>query len=465
MTLAKISPARLAAFRVLRKVAEDNGFSAILLPAAEAELQPEDRALCHEIVLGVLRNQTLLDRLIANFSGKKIEKLDLPVLLALRIGIYQLRFLTKIPARAAVNESVNLVYFAKLRSAANFVNAVLRNATRSADFDPLAAIENPLERLSVETSHPVWLLEKWIRDFGFERAAELARINNRAAPTVFRLTDLTDESVLDELRNHDAKLTESTVAPGAWQIENANSKLREFVAAGKIYVQDAASQLVAHVCALNSHENFIDVCAAPGSKTTLIASLKAQTANSEFPIEHSDLQNPKSKIQNLKSLSVAGDFSVPRIRILRETIQKFAGGKVKIVRYDATADLPFADTSFDCVLVDAPCSGTGTIRHNPEIRWHLRETDFAELAAKQLRILTNAARLVKGGGRLIYSTCSLEPEEDEAVIEKFLIENPEFVKADLNLPENLLTAQSFGRTFPPRDDADGFFISALIRRI
>ncbi len=475
MPNVKVSPARFAAFLVLRKVAEDNGFSAILLPVVEADLQPEDRALCHEIVLGVLRNQTFLDALIARFSGKKIEKLDLPVLLALRIGIYQLRFLSKIPARAAVNESVNLIYAARLRSAANFVNAVLRNATRAADFDLLAAIENPLERLSVETSHPVWLLEKWQAQFGFDEAAKLAGANNVAPTTVFRLINLRDKTVLNELKEAGATLVESKIVRGAWQIAGASQKLRELAAANRVYVQDAASQLVAHVLDVKANESFLDVCAAPGSKTTLISSLRSETSNHKSEISNSEREQSQPKRQNgfaandLQNaaanphLFVAGDFSFARARILRETIERFASEPIAVVRYDAAKSLPFADSSFDCVLVDAPCSGTGTIRHNPEIRWHLQPADFEKLAAKQLRILTNAARLVKNGGRLLYSTCSLETEENEAVAETFLASDSNFKIVRLDLPADLQTAHDFARTFPHRDRADGFFIAAFKR--
>jgi 16S rRNA (cytosine967-C5)-methyltransferase len=147
---------------------------------------------------------------------------------------------------------------------------------------------------------------------------------------------------------------------------------------------------------------------------------------------------------------------------LRETVGRFGSQEIKIVRYDAR-NLPFADESFDCVLVDAPCSGTGTIRHNPEIRFHLQETDFAELSRLQTEILTSAARVLKKNGRLIYSTCSLEPEENETVVENLLAENKNLKVVSENLPERFLTEKGFARTFPQRDDADGFFIASLIK--
>ncbi|MEP6924646.1 MAG: 16S rRNA (cytosine(967)-C(5))-methyltransferase RsmB [Pyrinomonadaceae bacterium] len=444
----KVSAARLAAFEILQKIAVEKAFSAILLPAYEENLKPEDRALCHELTLGILRNQTWLDAHIAHFSGKNPEKLDLAVRLALRIGLYQLKFLTKIPASAAVNESVNLVYLAKKRSAAGFANAVLRKSEREPNFNPLESIENPVQRLAVETSHPIWLLKKWQDQFGFDETVKLARINNEAPPTAFRITAENKENILEELQNEGAALSESSIVSNAWRISGATQKLRAFVAAGAIYLQDEASQLVAHIARINAGENFLDVCAAPGGKTTLVAALYAQT------------RKPNSELQ---SLLTAGDYTAPRIRILRETIAKYAPEKIAIVRYDATQSLPFADRIFDCVLVDAPCSGTGTIRHNPEIRWHLSKEDFAILAEKQLRIFSNAAALVKTCGRVIYSTCSLEPEEGEQIIAKFLSQNGDFALVKRDLPKKFVCGANSVRTFPPRDDTDGFFITVLER--
>jgi 16S rRNA (cytosine967-C5)-methyltransferase len=436
----KISPARQAAFDVLRKVAEEKGFSAILLPVAEESLSAEDCALCHQITLGVLRNQLWLDLLIEHFSGKKIAKLDLPVVLALRIALFQIRFLTKIPPRAAVNEAVNQVYAARLSSAAAFVNAILRRAAREKDFDPTAKVANALEKLSIETSHPIWLLQKWQEQFGFAETAALARIHNVAPPIAFRVANAQSRFILEELRKAGAEIVESKVAPAAWRVRGAAAEIRKLAALGKIYLQDEASQLVAYLAAVAADELFLDVCAAPGSKTTLVANLRQD--NSKFK-------------------TIAGDFSAPRVRILRQIVKRFAHGKVEIVRYDAEQNLPFAAEIFDCVLVDAPCSGTGTIRHNPEIRWHLQKTDFAELGKKQLRILENAARAAKKDGRVIFSTCSLEPEEGENVVNQFLIQNPNFKIIAPPKPNKFLRHSSLVRTFPPRDDVDGFFAAIL----
>src|SRR5216684_7878552 len=180
------SPARRAAFQILRRVELEGAYASVLLAGLDPEMREDDRALCHEVVLGVLRRQLWLDRLIEHCAKRRIDKIDLPVKLALRLGLYQLRFLSRVPPSAAVNESVNLVRAAGLRSAASFANAVLRRATREPDYDPAASVSDPIEKLAIETSHPQWLIRRWANAFGFE-TARFAHANNEPAPIAFRL--------------------------------------------------------------------------------------------------------------------------------------------------------------------------------------------------------------------------------------------------------------------------------------
>src|SRR5215207_3499575 len=189
-----VSPARAAAFEVLRRVEEEGAFAAPLLAGLAEALSGEDRALCYELVLGVLRRQLWLDRALEHYAGRKVESLDAPVRRALRLGLYQLRFLTRIPARAAVNESVNFAHARRMRSAAPFINAVLRRATREPDFDPASLADDLLERIAVETSHPAWLVGRWAASFGAEEAAGFARANNAPAPLAFRVNTLRGEA-------------------------------------------------------------------------------------------------------------------------------------------------------------------------------------------------------------------------------------------------------------------------------
>ncbi len=431
----KISPARIAAFEVLSRIEIDRAFSSVLLPIYEAELSLQDRALCHNLTLGVLRKQIYLDCVIDKFIGKK---LDSAVRIALQIGLYQLFYLDRVPAYSAINESVNLVGRAKKTSAKGLVNAVLRRSMREKIKIHFA---DETEKIAVETSHPRWLIEKWIRQFNLKETAKLAAANNETPDLVFRLTCQSDENTIEILRKLGLEITESDVVKDAWKVSGSNEILRLYAEEGKIYFQDEASQIVSQAIELSDGEKFLDVCAAPGSKTTQIAYQQIPT----------------------KNLQVAGDFYEHRIRILQSNCRRQNADSVNIICYNAEQSLPFAAESFEVVLLDAPCSGTGTIRHNPEIRYFLKAEDFAELSAKQLEILQNASKVLKLSGRLIYSTCSMETEENEAVIEQFLAKNKNFIKVEPKVSRQFITANDFARTFPQRDKTDGFFIAEMVK--
>ena len=460
-----VSPARRAAFEILRRVEEEGAFAAPLLAGLPEEMSAEDRALCHLLVLGVLRRQLWLDRLLEHFAGRASERLDAPVRRALRLGLYQLRLLTRVPARAAVNESVNLTHAARLRSAAPFVNAVLRRAAREPDYDPAAVIDDPLERIAVETSHPAWLVRCWASAFGQDEAESLARANNDSAPASFRVNTLRSESdpLINRLRVAGVRVEPSRVAPEGWRAKggagasnvsasadlrpgvsavlraDVSAMLRSLAGEGLIYLQDEASQLVAHVLGARAGERVLDVCAAPGSKTTHVAALAGDRA-----------------------LVVAGDLHEQRLRVVRESCERLGVRSVRTVALDAEEALPFAGETFERVLVDAPCTGTGTLRHNPEIRWRLTPASIGELASVQRRILAEAARVLKRGGRLVYSTCSVEREENEEVVAALLGSRADFEQVEAApAPASLLLPSGAARTWPHRDDVDGFFVAAL----
>ena len=428
--MKEISPARLGAFNILQQI-EAGAFSSILLAAEEPRLVPVDRALCHELVLGVLRWQLYLDKIVEHFSKRRIESLDLAVRIALRLGLYQLRYLTRIPASAAVNESVSLVRLARLSSATAFVNAVLRRAIREANYDPASEVSDRLERISIQTSHPQWLIERWARSFGVEEAEAFAEANNMVPPTAFRIVRnrATESEVLAKLRSAGATVEASRVAEAAWRVSGVTALVRELSAAGEIYLQDEASQLVAEVLALKPGERALDLCAAPGGKTTLVADRAEDRA-----------------------FVVAADRSAARMATVIATTDLHGLKTIKPLLLDAGEKLPFAAPAFDRVLIDAPCSGTGTLRRNPEIRWRLSENDIGAFAENQKRFLANAGEVVKPGGRLVYSTCSVEREENDEVIEAFLARDDRF---------KLLTTQ---RTWPHREGSDGFFIATFGRK-
>ena len=426
-----ISPARKAAFDILLRVQNEKAFASVLLPIFEENLAAADGALCHELTLGTLRRQIYLDRVIDLFAGGK--KLDIEVRMALRLGLYQLYFLTRIPAYSAINESVNLVVRSKKRSAKGFANAILRRASRES-IDLMFADET--DRISVETSHPRWLIEKWIGDFGEEEAALIAAANNEVPETAFRIIGEPTE----EVRRLIEGSRPSSFVAGSYL--TGNRFVFDLAKRGNVYIQDEASQMVAHSVDIPKDGYFLDVCAAPGGKTGLIADRnKANTA-----------------------LAVAGDLHRPRVEFLRNNCRRQGMNFVEIVQYDAEYGLPFSDRSFDVVLVDAPCSGTGTIRRNPEIRYFIGPPDFTALSAKQLSILLNASKLIRPGGLLIYSTCSLEKEENEGVCGQFLSSTSHFESVAPNVPDVFATDSGFARTWPHRYGMDGFF-SAAFRRV
>jgi len=404
-----------------------------------------DRALCYELVLGVLRRQLWLDHLIEHYAERAPSRLDAPVTRALRLGLYQLRFLSRVPPSAVVNEAVNLAYRSRVSSAAGFINAVLRRALKEPQYDPAQSLTDPLERLSVETSHPRWLIERWTKAFGQDATEEFAHANNETPPTAFRIVAARSKGrdVVEELRAAAEELSPSEIAHGAWRIHGAGALVRKLAQEGLIYVQDEASQLVAQVLDAKASERVLDVCAAPGSKTTHIA----------------------DRAEGLKVI-VAGDLYEHRLRAVLESAGRQKARSVRCVAYDATRALPFAEGSFDRVLVDAPCTGTGTLRRNPEIRWRISERDIRDLSLRQRAILQSASRMLRpGGGRLVYSTCSVEPEENESVVASFLAEEgAAFRQVSVPVPERLLTAAGAARTWPQRDRTDGFFIAAFERR-
>ncbi len=423
-----VSPARIAAYEILLRVERDRAYSSALLPKYESELNEKDAALCHQIVLGVLRRKLYLDKHIRDHAGSK--KIDVEVLTALRIGTYQLLELDRIPDHSAVNDSVGLVQRARKTSAKGFVNAILRRIAGES-----GAVESgtSIDEVAIQLSHPKWLLERWITQFGSERAMAVGKANNHPSRIAFRLT--AKDYDLQDLGGEP-----SNIVNGAFTVDRLSGRLRELAEQGRIYFQDEASQLVASMVSIPDAGRFLDVCAAPGGKTSLIA------------------------LRNRNVSLIAGDLYHPRVEFLRSNCVRQGIASIRIAQYDAAVSLPFAEDSFDTILIDAPCSGTGTIGSNPEIRYVLRPEDIEELSRKQLTILLNASKLLKSGGRLYYSTCSLEREENEDVVAAFIAGSSDFIVGSTDIDSRFRTSEGFGRTFPDRDGTDGFFFAELIRR-
>ncbi|MFB3814462.1 MAG: transcription antitermination factor NusB [Terriglobales bacterium] len=393
-----LSPARVAAFEVLLKIETESAYSSELLHSDRvALLSPADRGLCMEIVMGVLRWRSRLDADIARFSFTPFRKLDLEVLTALRMGAYQLQFLERVPARAAINESVELVKHSRKASAAGLANAVLRKIpkTSTADRAALHAVAPPSsaagpdrssEELAREFAHPVGLVERWWRQYGGAVAVDICRFNQQVPVTALRLSD---PSLEDKLRSAGAELAPGAIVSAARRVLRGDPTHTRAYSSMRVTVQDEASQLVAAL--VGRGRRILDCCAAPGGKTAAIAD-----------------RNPEADI-------IAADLHAHRARLMRRLVR---AANVRIIAADARA-LPVSG-AFDRILVDAPCSGTGTLARNPEIKWRLKPADLAGLHARQVGILRGALQHLAPGGRLVYATCSLEPEENEAVIDEVL---------------------------------------------
>ncbi len=378
-----ISAARKIAFSVLRKTGE-GGYASDLLLTEAAHLDSRDAGLASEIVFGCLRRQAQLDWLIEQLTKRSSQRLDAAVRISLHMGLYQLRHLDRVPAHAAINESVELVKAAKKTSAAGLVNAVLRKA-------PRGQVDWP--HREVRLSMPGWLLQGWDRQFGKETADAIALAFLQPPQTYVRNPP------------ERAGLTvEPSAVPGAFRVLSGDvTGLR---------IQDIGSQSVVPLLDLHAGQTFLDVCAAPGNKT-------AQALESGV-------------------LGIACDLHWHRLQTVN--------GCARVV-IDATSGIPFS-SRFDRILVDAPCSGTGTLGRNPEIRWRLRPDDLEELHRKQVQILRNGLACLVRGGRLVYSTCSLEKRENEDVVEQ--------VSREIGA-----TIVESHYRIPGRDPGDGFFAAAL----
>ena len=455
-TLMAISPARKIAFEVLRRVESEGAFASDLLHEdLGASVRREDAGLATEISLGVLRRRRLLDFLLAHHLKKSLERLDLPVLLALRIGLYQLLYLEKIPARAAVNESVELVKRAQKSSAATLVNAVLRRASEStaAPVEKLIPPETRLaERLGILHSHPTWMVERWLRRFGEARTVGLLEANNRPPRLSCVLHDAGHRAeIFQSLTASGIRLEDGALLRDAFSVSGGSPTRTAAFRVGQISIQDEASQAVPLLLGVREGHRVLDLCAAPGGKTAPL--VRAAGAN---------------------GMVVAADRHAHRLRSMQDQFRRLRLACANLVELDATCPLPFGAV-FQKILIDAPCTGTGTLARHPEIRWRLAPENLRELHSLQLSILLSAIEQLAPGGRIVYSTCSLEKEENEDMVKAALAQSPGLRRASRETvahelqpylasvvdPLSLVDSEGQFRTFPGEQPCDGFFAAVL----
>jgi 16S rRNA (cytosine967-C5)-methyltransferase len=442
-----VSPARAAAFDILLRVDQQDAYASELLHSEKLDkLSVADRALTTEIVMGVLRWGSKLDSVIAANSVRPLARLDAEVLVALRIAAYQLMYLDRVPARAAINESVELVKRARKISAASFANAVLRKVAEQAKTRQDCEIsDGGASELAKNFAHPEWLVDRWIVHYGSENAELICRYDQTVPKTAIRISG---EEAIRELGDAGIELAAGMLLSSARIVTRGDVTQTQAFREGRVSIQDEASQLVAAL--VGTGRRILDCCAAPGGKTAAIAS-----------------RNPQSEI-------VAAELHPHRAELLRKRVR---AANVRVVNADAL-QLP-ANEKFDRVLADVPCSGTGTLARNPEIKWRLKPPDLDELHRKQVAILRAALQQLAPAGRAVYSTCSLEPDENEAAVEEVLRDagghrlidcrdelermksSGELAMADV---EGLLSGP-YLRTIPGKQPCDGFFAAILERSL
>jgi 16S rRNA (cytosine967-C5)-methyltransferase len=444
-----IAPARVAAYQTLLTISNGRSDLPAAIERARATLKDDrDQALAADIAVGVQRWRAALDHLIIKLSRRPLDRFDPEIIEILRLSLYQLLHLTRVPAAAVVDDAVKLAGKVGKRSAGGLVNAVLRAASRQRQSLPLpprpddtSNREAALDYLCVTLSHPRWLVDRWLTRLGFEATESWLRFNNAPAPVTLRANGLavTPTYLAERLAHHDIVTRPGRYAPGALVIESGNVlKKAHEIPDDWFVIQDEASQLVTLLAGPRPGPDLLDTCASPGGKATAFAVAVGE-----------------------RGRVVACDVRARRMALLRRTVTRTGARNIVLVRADVLQPLPFR-VLFDTVVVDAPCSGLGTLRRDPDIRWRRLEGDLASLSDAQRRMLTSAAASVAPGGRLVYATCSSEPEENEQVADWFLFQHAGFRALDArsahpDLSAELVDARGHFRTSPDRHGLEVFF--------
>ena len=434
-----VTPSRRAAYTVIRRVFEQGAFADRALHTAAAELDARDRALAMTLAYGTVQRMRTLDHLLSSFVSSSLERLEPAVLAALRLGMYQLLYLGGVSDYAAVNESVELAK-RESRGGAKLVNAVLRRASREGPQRLAKLDDSTPQHAAVLHSVPDWLAEMWWQELGPERARGLLASVNAPAESAMRVNVLrsTPEHVKAALDRSDPPIAAHSAPP--WEEQPGLPELPEMLVLegafdafgsdlfrqGALMPQARGSAVVARVLAPRGGERVLDLCAAPGGKTTHLAALMGGEGE-----------------------LVAVEVHPGRARALQETCTQMGAEHVRVVQTDARE---FSDERpFDRVLVDPPCSGLGTLQARPDLRWQPRRGQLGELAEKQAQLLRAGAAQLRAGGTLVYSVCTISRREGEGVVDDFLGEAPEF------------SCENRWQLLPSSDGTDGFFI-ALLRR-
>ncbi len=440
--------ARDIALRGIYQVNEEDAYSNLVVNRLlnQSSLDKRDRSLATHLIYGIIRRKNTLDWVINKFASRKIKKMTPWVRNALRLGVYQMYFLDKIPAPVAVNETVETAKKKCNRGAVKFINGVLRNINRKLDSINYPNLEkDPVQHIRYKYSQPQWLVEQWVKRYGVEKTVIIAERLNQIPPTTIRSNalKLSRQELLEELNEEGAKAAAIEMVPAAINLIKFPSieRLNTFQE-GKWQVQGLSSMLVGHILKPEESDRIVDLCSAPGGKTTHL----------------SELMEDKGQIH-------AVDVHQHKLDLIEENCQRLGITNVKTYCADGR-EIKF--DGVDKVLVDAPCSGLGIMAKKPEIRWQKKPQDLKELQELQLELLTNAAQMINSNGQVIYSTCTFTPEENQEVIKSFLEGTSNFTLVDLSPEAEELGLsdyldQGMLQLIPDQELIEGFFIAKLIK--
>ncbi|XKH51468.1 16S rRNA (cytosine(967)-C(5))-methyltransferase RsmB [Chryseomicrobium palamuruense] len=431
---------RDAALFVLMDVDKNQAYSNLLLTKHmnQHKIAGIDKGLMTELTYGTLQHKMTLDFFLAPFIKGKLENW---VQWVLRMAVYQIHYLDRIPNHAVVNEAVQLAKYHGHKGVSGLVNGVLRAFLREGapSFD---SIKDPLERLSIETSHPEWMLENWIQAFGFEKTEQIARQNNVAPPQTIRVNTM-KISIDDAIQALESEgfTVRKGILPESLHVAGKTAATSALFASGQFTIQDESSMMPAHALQLEKGMTVLDMCAAPGGKTTHIAQLLDNTGH-----------------------ITALDLHENKLKYIHENAERLGFTHISTVAADARqAQEVLEQKQFDRILVDAPCSGYGVIRRKPDMKYAKKPQDAERLATIQLAILNEAYSLLSPGGILVYSTCTIEPTENDEVIDAFLHSHQDM--QELSLPDVFTAlphgAAKVGHQVLPYSDGDGFYVVAL----
>ncbi|RBP41107.1 16S rRNA (cytosine(967)-C(5))-methyltransferase RsmB [Garciella nitratireducens] len=441
---------REVALKVLYEIDKNNAYSNICLKKIlnHTSLKPLDRAFVTQLVYGVIKNKFKIDWIISQFSNTPIKKISPWVLNILRLGIYQMLYLDKIPQSAAVNESVKLGKKYGHKRISGFINGILRSISRSPQEILQPDKKDIVHFLSIYYSHPKWMVEKWIKEYGKDFTIDLLKKNNEAPSISVRTNTLkiSRERLIDLLQKEDIVTKKGEWCPEAIILENiSNIDKNKYFKEGLFQVQDQSSMLVAHV--LNPKENqlVIDVCAAPGGKTTHIA----------------------QKMNNTGKI-IARDIYDHKLSLIKQNRDRLGISNIILEKYNALEVDSDLIGQADRVLLDAPCSGLGIIRRKPDLKWNKCFNDIKKITILQYKMLENAGKYLKKGGILVYSTCTINPDENFNIVKKFLTKNSNFKIVPIlpiceKMEKHKEIEEGYLQLFPNIDFVDGFFISKIQR--